>query len=252
MAYASAASPFAAVKGQNIFSGASSSSSKKLSVSPSPSPSPPLTNNTLAPSPFAGFASSQWSTSTATKRTGFEAFMGPTSPFATAGASPFPSRSKSPLRNAHGKSALRRSRSPPRRAPFNMSSAFSPYANGGMQSFFAPPHPKRARAESPNGGSSRSSLERTSGTGMNVFGSTWNESGDGSGEEDDEDEDEDEDERENRRPPSTFGERLRAGRDDQEDELEDEKEKDKDKLQEQEGARFQCLHVSTSLNIWQL
>ncbi|KAG2365127.1 hypothetical protein BDR07DRAFT_1399927 [Suillus spraguei] len=194
MAYAAAASPFAAVKGQNIFSGASSSTSKKkLSVSPSPSPSPsPLpTNNTPAPSPFAGFASSQWSvqqtpTSTATKRTGFEAFMGSASPFATASVSPFPSRSKSPLR-ASGKSALGRSKSPPRRTPLSMTSAFSSYASGGVQALFAAPHPKRARAESPNGGSSRSSLERTSSTRLNVLDSAWNGSADesGSGEEDD-------------------------------------------------------------------
>ncbi|KAG0704822.1 hypothetical protein DFH29DRAFT_783960, partial [Suillus ampliporus] len=233
MAYAAAASPFAAVKGQNIFSGASSSTSKKLSVSPSPSPSPtpPLTNNVPTPSPFVGFASSQWSVqqtpaSTATKRTGFEAFMGSTSPFATAVASPFPSRPKSPLR-ASGKSALGRSRSP-RRNPLSMSSAFSTYASGGVQALFAAPHPKRARAESPNGGSSRSSLERTSSTRVNVFDSAWNESVDGSGSgEEDEDE-----EQESVRPPSTFGERLRAGRDHEENEPEDEKEKEK--LQEQD------------------
>ncbi|KAJ8587449.1 hypothetical protein M405DRAFT_821564 [Rhizopogon salebrosus TDB-379] len=238
MAYASAASPFAAVKGQNIFSGASSSSSKKLSVSPSPSPSPPLTSNTLAPSPFAGFASSQWSTqqmpaSMATKRTGFEAFIGSASPFATAGASTFPSRPKSPLRNAGGKTALERSRSPPRRTPLSKSSAFSPYASGVVHSFFAAPRPKRARADSPNGGSSRSSLERTSSTGVHVFGSGWNESGDGSGSgEEDYNEDDEDDEQVNGRPPSTFGERLRAGRDEEEDEPEEEKEKDR--LQEQE------------------
>ncbi|KAG1751036.1 hypothetical protein EDB19DRAFT_1674599 [Suillus lakei] len=234
MAYAAAASPFAAVKGQNIFSGASSSTSKKLSVSPSPSPSPSPshlpTNNAPTPSPFAGFASSQWSVqqtpaSTATKRTGFEAFMSSASPFATAGVSPFPSRPKSPLR-ASGKSALGRSRSP-RRTPLSMSNAFSSYASGGVQALFSAPHPKRARAESPNGGSSRSSLERTSSTRVNVLDSTWNGSADesGSGEED-------EQEQENERPPSTFGERLRAGRDDEEEEPEEEKEKEK--LQEQD------------------
>lgn len=248
MAYAAAASPFAAVKGQNIFSGASSSTSKKPSVSPSPSPSssPLPTNNVPTPSPFAGFASSQWSVqqtpaSTATKRTGFEAFISSASPFATAGVSPFPSRPKSPLR-ASGKSALGRSRSPPRRNPLSMTSAFSSYASGGVQALFAAPHPKRARAESPNGGSSRSSLERTSSTRLNVLDSAWNGSADGSGsgEEDDE---------ENERPPSTFGERLRAGRDDEEDEPDEEKEKER--LQEQDGAMFQffkCMY----LNMWQL
>ncbi|KAG2130667.1 uncharacterized protein EDB93DRAFT_1094753 [Suillus bovinus] len=230
MAYAAAASPFAAVKGQNIFSGASSSTSKKLSVSPSPSPSPLPTNNAPTPSPFASFASSQWSVqqtpaSTATKRTGFEAFISSASPFATAGVSALPSRPKSPLR-ASGKSALGRSRSPPRRAPLSMASAFSSYASGGVQALFAAPHPKRARAESPNGGSSRSSLERTSSTRLNVLDSAWNGSADesGSGEEDDDEE--------NERPPSTFGERLRAGRDDEEDEPDEEKEREK--LQEQD------------------
>ncbi|KAG1879252.1 hypothetical protein F4604DRAFT_1579445 [Suillus subluteus] len=232
MAYAAAASPFAAVKGQNIFSGASSSTSKKLSVSPSPSPSPsPLpTNNAPTSSPFAGFASSQWSVqqtpaNTATKRTGFEAFIGTASPFATAGVSPFPSRPKSPLRGS-GKSALGRSRSPPRRTPLSMTSAFSSYASGGVQALFAAPHPKRARAESPNGGSSRSSLERTSSTRLNVLDSVWHGSADesGSGEEDDDEE--------NERPPSTFGERLRAGRDDEEDEPDEEKERER--LQEQD------------------
>lgn len=101
-----------------------------------------------------------------------------------------------------------------------------------MHSFFAAPHPKRARAESPNGGSSRSSLERI---GVNVFGSTWNGSGDGSGSGEEVDDDDD-DEQESERQPSTFGERLRAGRDDEEDEPEEEKETEK--LQEQEGARF--------------
>lgn len=244
MAYAAAASPFAAVKGQNIFSGASSSTSKKPSVSPSPSPSssPLPTNNAPTPSSFAGFASSQWSVqqtpaSTATKRTGFEAFISSASPFATAGVSPFPSRPKSPLR-ASGKSALGRSRSPPRRNPLSMTSAFSPYASGGVQALFAAPHPKRARAESPNGGSSRSSLERTSSTRLNVLDSAWNGSADesGSGEEDDE--------QENERPPSTFGERLRAGRDDEDDEPGEEKERER--LQEQDGAIFQFIQVQMS------
>ncbi|KAG1777206.1 hypothetical protein EV702DRAFT_1103793 [Suillus placidus] len=232
MAYAAAASPFASVKGQNVFSGASSSTSKKLSASPSPSPPPSLlpTNNAPTSSLFAGFASSQWSVqqtpaSTTSKRTGFEAFIGSASPFATAGVSPFPSRPKSPLR-ASGKSALGRSRSPPRRTPLSMSSAFSSYASGGVQALFAAPHPKRARAESPNGGSSRSSLERTSSTRLNVLDSAWNGSADesGSGEEDDDEE--------NERPPSTFGERLRAGRDDEEEEPDEEKERER--LQEQD------------------
>jgi Ran-binding protein 3 len=74
-----------------------------------------------------------------------------------------------------------------------------------------------------------------------VFGSGWNESGDGSGSgEEDYNEDDEDEEQVNGRPPSTFGERLRAGRDEEEDEPEEEKEKDR--LQEQEGTRLQFLH----------
>jgi Ran-binding protein 3 len=75
---------------------------------------------------------------------------------------------------------------------------------------------------------------------VNVFGSTWNGSGDGSGS-GEEVEEEDDDEQENERPPSTFGERLRAGRDDEEEEPEEENEREK--LQEQEGTRFHFLDV---------
>ncbi|KAF8448880.1 hypothetical protein L210DRAFT_1054843 [Boletus edulis BED1] len=227
MSYASAASPFASVKGQNVFSSASPNNQK-----PTTSPS---TNNVSLPldttpihapfaspfsqSSFAAFASSHTSSqpatpSTATKRTGFEAFAGSASPFAT--ASPFsPARSKSPLGN-NKSSILARSKSPTRRT-IGLNSVFSSYAGGGT---FSAPHPKRARAESPDGGSSRSSLERKE----SALGGLGNGEASGSGEEGDLDREGSD------RAPSTFGERLRASKDGDEEQSEEEK----DKLTEQE------------------
>jgi len=90
------------------------------------------------------------------------------------------------------------------------------YANVGAHGLSSP-HPKRARAESPNGGSSRSSLERKEGS---VFSLLANGEGSWSGE-DEGDADRDESDR----APSTFGERLRAGKDGEEELSEEEKEK---------------------------
>lgn len=182
----------------------------------------------LGQSSFAAFASSQTSPpqattpSTATKRTGFEAFAGAASPFAS--VSPFShARSKSPLGNNSGKSSiLGRSKSPTRRTVGMNTSAFTTYAGVGAHSFLAP-HPKRARAESPNGGSSGSSLERKEGSMFSVSG---NGEGNRSGEEEG-----DADREECDRVPSTFGERLRASKDGDEDQSEEEQEK----LTEQEG-----------------
>ncbi|KAH7914579.1 hypothetical protein BJ138DRAFT_1123349 [Hygrophoropsis aurantiaca] len=201
MAYASTASPFAAVKGQNIFTG-SPATHKKPSPGPSgfpsssPAPSPHHSiinananvndnsnNNVNNNTNNHSFETSSPPLSTATKRTGFEAFAGSASPFASA------ARSKSPIgkglhthHTSHGHThtlglglGLNRSRSPPRRG------AFATYAGGGVQAFGglfggAGPVSKRARAGSPGqwdrgrekesdgdrdgGGSSRSSLER--------------------------------------------------------------------------------------------
>lgn len=101
-------------------------------------------------------------------------------------------------------------------------SAFTVYASVGAHGF-STPHAKRARAESPSGGSSRSSLERKEGSAFSLLG---NGEGSGSGE-DDGDADRDESDR----APSTFGERLRAEKDGDEELSEEEKEK----LTEQEG-----------------
>lgn len=98
-------------------------------------------------------------------------------------------------------------------------SAFVSYA--GAHAFSAP-HAKRPRAESPNGGSSRSSLECKE----SPFGVLGNGEASGSGEEEG-----DADREESDRAPSTFGERLRASKDDDEEQSEEEKEK----LTEQEG-----------------
>ncbi|KAK7056491.1 hypothetical protein VNI00_003047 [Paramarasmius palmivorus] len=174
MAYASNSSPFASVKGQNIFS------SSKPSP-PSSKPTTPLSQSPFAPEPST-------SSTTPAKRSGFEAFASSASPFLTA------TRSKSPVLGSTSK--FGRSKSPPRRATPVSSNAFSSYASSGMQGFGLPPQ-KRARAGSPG---STSSVERSTST--PVLGGV----GQDSGAEDDRDE----------RPRSTFGERLRAGKDEDE------------------------------------
>ncbi|KAL4264090.1 RanBD1 domain-containing protein [Pleurotus pulmonarius] len=178
MSYASASSPFAAVKGKSVFS----TSSK--------SPPPPASAASPTPSPFSSFSSTSTLTSP-TKRSGFEAFASSASPFASV------ARSKSPGLGSSSK--LNRNKSPPRRAnPANIN-AFSSYATTGIAAFSAPT-PKRARATSPNGASSssRSSLERSAMKESLGVESSGNE-----------------DERDDRQ--LTFGEKLRASKDNGED-----------------------------------
>jgi Ran GTPase-activating protein (Ran-binding protein) len=206
MAYASSSSPFASVKGQNVFSSR-------------PSP-PPFSANPTTTSPFSPFSASLGEPSsqapTAAKRTGFEAFAVSSSPFTAA------SRSKSPVL---GSSKLSRNKSPPRRANHGNASAFSAYVGGGVHSF-AIPVQKRQRAGSPSGGSSRSSLERN--PTVSAFGSNG---GVDSGAEDDGDD-----------RPVSFGEKLRAGNDD-EDQRSDE-EQSKFMLTEQEcGSATFCRAI---------
>ncbi|KAF8727517.1 hypothetical protein AX14_007334 [Amanita brunnescens Koide BX004] len=139
-AYASSSTPFASVKGKNIFSSAKSSFSSLPSSQSPPLPTAPSTP-VKSVSPFAGSGQSQSfvpSTSPA-KRSAFDMFVSSGSPFAT--------RSKSPALGSSSK--LGRAKSPPRFSSTASSSAFSSYAQG-VQSFAAPT-PKRARAESPNG-----------------------------------------------------------------------------------------------------
>ena len=180
MAYASASSPFASIKGQNIF----------MSGKATPSP-PPFSGSTASASALSDFSipgQSSTVTPTATKQSGFEAFASAASPFTVA------ARTKSPVLGSP--STLGRAKSPPRRAKVALiSSPFGSYA--GPVNSFAIPASKRARAGSPDG-SSRSSLERNST--VSAFGG----SGDGS-------DSGPEDEGDNQ--TSSFGERLRAAKD---------------------------------------
>ncbi|KAJ3781646.1 hypothetical protein GGU10DRAFT_390466 [Lentinula aff. detonsa] len=157
MAYASTSSPFASIKGQNIFSSSSNSSSSTLSAIKTPLPSSPVLGKEQ-PLPSAG-----------TKRTGFEAFASSSSPFASV------ARSKSPVLGGSGifgstsvlgggtraKSPSRRPAGSPSRSAHSFTttsvsgssagtsakggrSAFTVYATGGVQGF-ALPLTKRAR-----------------------------------------------------------------------------------------------------------
>lgn len=220
MAYASAASPFASVKGQNVFS-SMPSNKKHLTPPTSPSTSCPSSSNLIQlPShqtPLAILAQhaylQQTPQSTATKRTGFEAFAGSASPFSPSFGH---SRPMSPVA-ASSRSALVRNKSPVRRANFGLNSgAFSSYASSGTQAF-AVPHPKRARADSPSNGSSRSSLERRDSFSLGAPGSNGNST---SGEEEEEGEKE-----ENEGVPSSFGEKLRSVKDVDDNHSDQEKEK---------------------------
>ena len=202
MAYASSSSPFASVKGQNIF---------KSDVTPSPPPFSGSSTSTVAPQDPNAINSTASQSSimapTATKRPGFAAFASTSSPFAAA------ARTKTPILGPS--SILGRAKSPPRRTkPALMSSPFGSYA--GQVHSFAIPAPKRARAGSPDG-SSRSSLER------NSIVSAFGDSADGSdsGPEFDGD-----------NQTSSFGERLRAAKDCDDEMLDGEP---KVQLSEQDG-----------------
>lgn len=199
MAYASASSPFASVKGQNVFA-SSGAKSPPLFSSSSTVSSPFILGSSEASSSAVKPTASSQPSFTATKRTGFEAFASSSSPFAAV------ARSKSPVLGSTSK--LGRNRSPVRRANPADANAFSSYASGGVSHGFSLPVTKRARAESPSGGSSRSSLERNP-----IFKAFGSGDSPDSGAEDESD---------NR--AATFGEKLRAGKDD-EDEASDEEPK---------------------------
>ncbi|KAF8892171.1 hypothetical protein BD779DRAFT_1511303 [Infundibulicybe gibba] len=169
MAYASARSPFAEVKGQNIFS------SNKHS-SPPPYTFPANASGSLG--------ESSKSTSVGPMRTGFGAFASTSSPFAAA------ARSKA---SVIGSPKLSRTKSPQRRTNPSNVNAFSSYASSGTQSFSTPIQ-KRQRAASPGRGSSSKSPERNS----------------------------DSTEEESDSKVTSFGEKLRAGRDDEEGERSEE------------------------------
>ncbi|KAJ3930989.1 MAG: hypothetical protein NXY57DRAFT_962168 [Lentinula lateritia] len=165
MAYASTSSPFASIKGQNIFSSSANSVSSSAIKTPLPS-SPVLGRADVLPS--AG-----------TKRTGFEAFASSSSPFASVAKSKSPvlggsgtfgstnilgggARAKSPSRRAAGSPSRSSHSSTTTTSVFGSSvgsnskggsSAFTVYASGGVQSF-ALPLTKRARGAGDFGDSS--------------------------------------------------------------------------------------------------
>ncbi|PPQ64350.1 hypothetical protein CVT24_008419 [Panaeolus cyanescens] len=168
MAYASTSSPFASVKGQNVFKASTSTSpspwtaggstsSITSSASTPASEFKSVFGKTTSTSAFGGghtpsanvFGSANSDSSAGVKRSGFDAFSSSTSPFGAL------ARSKSPVLGSTSK--LSRAKSPPRRSNSINSNPFGSYA-GGSQSFTLPVQ-KRARADSPSG-SGGSSLER--------------------------------------------------------------------------------------------
>ncbi|KAJ7252545.1 hypothetical protein C8J57DRAFT_1474187 [Mycena rebaudengoi] len=173
MAYASTSSPFAAVKGQNLFA------PKKASTPVAFAPSPP------APSPFNSTPEPS-SPSSSSKRA---AVFGSSS-------SPFSASSKAKQDILGSTSKLSRAKSPPRRVNVAGTSAFGTYAGGGVHGF-ALPAQKRVRSGSPSDDSAPSTV---AGNGAADSGA--------------------EDERDDR--PVSFGEKLRAGKDEEEDGRSDE------------------------------
>lgn len=236
LAYASTSSPFADAKGPSIFGSkpspspfasapsanppawASADQSHSGSTSPTGSGFASASGSSHAQTPlrgFSAFASSSTSSRSAkdlsssptgTKRTGFEAFASSTSPFAAA------ARSKSPTgfgrtnnQTALG-AGLGRSKSPPRRgAPFGSPSAFKSYAGSSSQAFAVPAPPVKKQRQDPG---SESSSETGEGAdpakveGTSSLSSVFNGEGSPDGSEEESDK-------------QTFGERLRAGKNDE-------------------------------------
>ncbi|KAF9474818.1 hypothetical protein BDN70DRAFT_884420 [Pholiota conissans] len=196
MAYASTSSPFSSVKGQNIFG-----SSKSVSPFSPFSGVPASGASPLAPAAELDLPLGQSSTpsppvaSTVPKKTGFEAFASSSSPFATAARTNTPVLGSTSVLG-QGNSLLTKS------TTSLTSNPFASYA--GPSSGFGLPAPKRARGASPDG-STRSSLERAS------TANALQESRNGS-----------ESPEEQEEEPTTFGERLRAGRDEEEENKSDE------------------------------
>ncbi|KAJ7625492.1 hypothetical protein FB45DRAFT_795632 [Roridomyces roridus] len=180
MAYASTSSPFAAVKGQNLFASKKTTSTLPFATSTPATPT--------ASSPFATPSTGEPSSPPSSKRAVFGLSS---SPFAAA------SKAKQDVLGSASKFA--RAKSPPRRGTPTNGSAFSAYASGGAQGFSLPTS-NRVRSGSPDD-SGASSLERA--TPAPGTGSATN--GDSSAE----------DEHDDR--PATFGEKLRAGKDEDEE-----------------------------------
>ncbi|KAJ7504209.1 hypothetical protein B0H11DRAFT_507571 [Mycena galericulata] len=185
MAYASTSSPFASVKGQNLFA------SKKATSSVPFGTTTPV--NSVVSSPFATPASEP-SSPPSSKRAVFGV-----------SSSPFTASSKAKQDILGSTSKLSRAKSPPRRGTPTGTSAFSAYASGGVQGFSLPAQ-KRVRSGSPDD-SGASSLERTPAEGSASAPNGSTDSGA-------------EDERDDR--PVSFGEKLRAGKDEEEEGKSDE------------------------------
>ncbi|KAH9479236.1 Brefeldin A resistance protein [Psilocybe cubensis] len=203
MAYASTSSPFASVKGQNLFVSGKGTNTPPASSSPATSTmsTPAIeSTSTFGQTSSSAVASavpslSAVSTATPAKRTGFEAFASSSSPFASAAA-----RSHSPVLGSVSKLGAN-ALSTPHKTSSALNSNPNPFASyAGPSHGFGLPLQKKARAGSPDG-SGRSSLERTGSAG--IFGGSG-DSGKGS---DDGDEEEQED-----GGATTFGERLRASK----------------------------------------
>lgn len=200
MAYASTSSPFASVKGENLFA------SKKATSSIPFAASTPVNSVVASPS---------------TARAG-EPSSPPSSKRAVFGvsSSPFAAATKAKQDVLGSTSKFGRAKSPPRRGTPTGTSAFSVYASGGVQGFSLPSQ-KRVRSGSPDD-SGASSLERAAAPGGALPTNGSPDSGA-------------EDERDDR--PVSFGEKLRAGKDEEEEGKSDE-EGAKPVLTEQECARL--------------
>ncbi|EIM80369.1 uncharacterized protein STEHIDRAFT_150572 [Stereum hirsutum FP-91666 SS1] len=251
LAYASAASPFASVKGPNLFG----SSSKSPSPWSTASSSHTATNGSATTSATPPTTASASSPSAGSKRkTGFEAFVGSSSPFSSAKSSSGIDRPKSPLARSkspgsgHGRRGSGSSvggvfggggsvfgSTPGGSSVFGNSAGtgtgnngagggFGAYAKGGAQGF-AIPAAKRARAGSPIGNGSETSLadpetssakkeERERSESRNGRKSEEGSDEGVDGDEKDKDKNEESRRSESRtREGSTFGEKLRAERD---------------------------------------
>ncbi|GBE89643.1 predicted protein [Sparassis crispa] len=213
MAYASGSSPFSAASGPSIFGRKPPSSPwASLGATSSGHTSPSLTASTFSPmsvgtassSPFKESSSSKESQNEVHKRTGFEAFASSTSPFASAAKRP-----KSPPPPLGGLGSLNRSHSPSRHSQARVVNAFSAYATGGAHSFSAQTSTRSSGTNSPalgDGANSSTSVRASSSdskpVGLGIFA--------GGKDEDDEEHDETQSD-----SGQTFGERLRAQKDEE-------------------------------------
>lgn len=185
MAYASNSSPFASVKGKNLFTKAAS-----------PSPPPTQAPSSLAPSPFLTRSQSPASGSgpnslnhTPAPKFGFEAFASSTSPFSSFARSTSPVLGSTAQLGQFGRGTPSVFSSSGSSSNLN-ASAFANYASG-TQSFAAFP-------SSQGSGSAYESKK-------SVFASNGNE--------DDQEDDDSNGDEEDPRGASSFGDKLRAGKD---------------------------------------